>query len=338
MSHFPTEDALQKNSITAEANEWSFVLTKARDNEVQATSGIEKLLLTMPFSPAESAGLLRFSFWDKTPNSYAKASYMSPFDTTCNKRSDHSPFSPGVWKSINCSLKRRKEFSFTPCRMILESVNEENSELMTDKVPSMPIIDPSFSENKFRIALEPRLDFLEFPKTDFSGFDTHFFSHDANSVTFKRPPEKWSFSQKETEPAVLTEKDSNTREEGCNCRSTGCLKLYCQCLRAGKMCVDCNCSGCENHQHSKVRKDKIAIIEKKHPQIFVLQNEKVKLSNKKGCNCRRSNCQKNYCECHQFGLKCSDACKCVQCKNSDVDRMRKGPNERNGIVRKLQRI
>ena len=36
----------------------------------------------------------------------------------------------------------------------------------------------------------------------------------------------------------------------CNCRNTKCLKLYCECLRRGDTCKDCNCNGCENHTHS----------------------------------------------------------------------------------------
>ncbi len=33
------------------------------------------------------------------------------------------------------------------------------------------------------------------------------------------------------------------------------------------------------------------------------------------CNCLKSNCEKNYCECFKAGVGCRDSCRCINCKN-----------------------
>lgn len=44
----------------------------------------------------------------------------------------------------------------------------------------------------------------------------------------------------------------------CNCKKTKCLKLYCECYNAGKICGgDCKCLNCSNtEEHSKLHKHK----------------------------------------------------------------------------------
>ncbi|XP_063243364.1 protein lin-54 homolog isoform X2 [Bacillus rossius redtenbacheri] len=106
----------------------------------------------------------------------------------------------------------------------------------------------------------------------------------------------------------------------CNCTKSQCLKLYCDCFANGEFCNMCNCNNCYNNlEHEEERQRAIKSCLERNPHAFrpkigkgVVGDER---RHNKGCNCKRSGCLKNYCECYEAKIPCSKNCRCVSCRN-----------------------
>jgi hypothetical protein len=117
---------------------------------------------------------------------------------------------------------------------------------------------------------------------------------------------------------------------GCRCGRTKCLKQYCQCFRNDIRCTpECLCSNCHNDgRHEEVRMSAVRHIRMNNSSAFKgtaleITNLEVRtprgsVHTVRGCRCRRSKCQKKYCECFSAGLHCTNNCVCVDCANGNT--------------------
>lgn len=120
----------------------------------------------------------------------------------------------------------------------------------------------------------------------------------------------------------------------CNCTKSMCLKLYCECFANGEFCRDCNCKDCHNNlanEGERTRAIKSSL--ERNPNAFKPKivsgmgskgkTEAAERLHMKGCHCKKSNCLKNYCECYEAKVACTERCKCCGCKNTEGDRASK---------------
>jgi len=70
---------------------------------------------------------------------------------------------------------------------------------------------------------------------------------------------------------VISVDGQPVKAKSCNCKKSQCLKLYCECFAHGRVCVDCNCSGCHNTdkpEHQEAREKAIVATRERDSNAF----------------------------------------------------------------------
>lgn len=181
--------------------------------------------------------------------------------------------------------------------------------------------------------------YISEPKRIHSFFGSQFLSQkDSYPYTFTRPVQSIKEMPYSQNPSIeqrnFNDNTSNLRfkepraGKKCCCRKTHCNKLYCECYANDRKCKNCDCIECYNKaEDDNINEDnieqKMNIKEDEHKELIIKETEAKKevhnyianVSERRGCTCTKSNCTKQYCECHKFNRKCTSACRCVNCLN-----------------------
>lgn len=144
--------------------------------------------------------------------------------------------------------------------------------------------------------------------------------------------------------STMRSEEKSSKKQGCKCKKSNCMKSYCECFVRGDICSeDCKCEGCANNTCHLDRQSQVNVSllskDKRGSRNSVLIKKEDKSDLKHvHCNCSKSGCSKNYCECFRVGQKCSSACGCTECFNSP----RKSDDEDSGedcpVLKEFHRI
>lgn len=268
----------------------------------------------------------QFQFWDQKCLSTEISSLECSSIKEKNKKTQHEELfiSQGLYRSVNTESSRTDSLPSISIAMTnsKEWVNEEEKMLNSWKYSLSNDFSNDLSSEILNLSKEEQIKPLH-KKMNIQNY--HQVNYPLNNDAELNLNEEVNISQEKNEEqhkvVFAAHKKCGAKykkKNCCSCKKSNCLKLYCECFKTGKYCSGCTCPDCYNSEEfNEVRQKSIAFLKSKNQFAFKYDNDKEMNSIRiaKGCKCKNSNCQKNYCECYQSGFGCSESCKCQNCYN-----------------------
>uniref|UniRef100_A0A672LBD1 Protein lin-54 homolog n=2 Tax=Sinocyclocheilus grahami TaxID=75366 RepID=A0A672LBD1_SINGR len=210
--------------------------------------------------------------------------------------------------------------SQTPQRLIMPATHLPQIQPNLTSLPPGTVLAPAHGSGNMGYAVLPAPYVTQIPQP---AFVTLTSSSTFSTATPIQTQARLSLN------GLSTSEAASRQRKPCNCTRSQCLKLYCDCFANGEFCNNCNCVNCFNNlDHESERLKAIKACLDRNPVAFKPKIGKGKEGesdrrHSKGCNCKKSGCLKNYCECYEAKIMCSSMCKCMGCKNFEESPERK---------------
>uniref|UniRef100_A0A915JZX6 CRC domain-containing protein n=1 Tax=Romanomermis culicivorax TaxID=13658 RepID=A0A915JZX6_ROMCU len=240
-----------------------------------------------------------------------------------------------VLESTTADQTRKQNYQTT-----FSSIKDENS--ASNNACEFFTLCSEFNEGKF-INFVSKLNLWDDGALLLHTFREVFFpglSNHSRSLPSNITPTRTNVQDRATLPLVYFTAVDNVLEEsvggplvGANSLHTMSLnelphlnQKYCECFANGEFCKNCNCTNCKNVMTSENDRSRaIRSCLERNPMAFQPKIGKGRADtdrlHSKGCNCKKSSCLKNYCECYEAKVACTAKCKCVSCRNTETDRL-----------------
>ncbi len=250
-----------------------------------------------------------------------------------------SPLFPLPQFVASCGRSELPSQIFTQFKMIFNALKTQNSPVDRSFIMQQNILGRNSQSSKkvLSISLKRLNSFYKITRYDSEGAKLSKPSFKENIVKCNKRIKRFKRTENKFSSRLSQEINVESKSSKCNCKNSECIKDYCMCYSHGATCGPfCKCIGCKNTEAEKSESRQVVSnsgsvrpIQSNGSTCDALHKPKIDLEshdifskpnqNTIKCNCKKSMCAKNYCECFASGMMCNSNCNCLQCSNKTVN-------------------